>query len=39
MAKKRLKSNRHKKLKAVDPFYTGDRKLLIDKWVLTPYLT
>lgn len=26
-----MKSNRHKKLKAVDPFYTGDRKLFIDK--------
>jgi len=25
------KSNRHKKIKAIDPFYTGDRKLLLDK--------
>lgn len=33
MAIKRLKSNRHKKLKAVDPFYSGDRKLLLDKLV------
>jgi hypothetical protein len=31
MGRKLLKSNRHKKLKAVDPFYTGDRKLLLDK--------
>ena len=31
MVKKALKSNRHKKLKAVDPFYTGERKLLLDK--------
>ncbi|RNA06872.1 coiled-coil domain-containing protein, partial [Brachionus plicatilis] len=31
MAKKRLKSNRHKKLKAVDPFYSGERKILLDK--------
>lgn len=28
-----MKSNRHKKLKAVDPFYTGDRKLFIDKYL------
>jgi hypothetical protein len=31
MGRKIMKSNRHKKLKAVDPFYTGDRKLFIDK--------
>jgi len=33
MTKKNLKSNRHKKLKAVDPFYIGERKLLIDKYL------
>jgi hypothetical protein len=32
MVKKILKSNRHKKLKAIDPFYTGERKLLLDKY-------
>lgn len=31
MGRKLQKTNRHKKLKAVDPFYTGDRKILIDK--------
>jgi hypothetical protein len=31
MVKKGLKSNKQKKLKAVDPFYTGERKVLIDK--------
>lgn len=35
MGKKFMKTNRHKKLKAVDPFYTGDRKLLIDKYYKT----
>lgn len=34
MGRKFSKSNRHKKLKAVDPFYTGDRKLLIDKGLI-----
>jgi hypothetical protein len=31
MGRKLFKSTRHKKLKAVDPFYVGDRKLLLDK--------
>lgn len=31
MGKRIHKSKRHKKVKAVDPFYTGERKLLLDK--------
>lgn len=29
---------RHKKLKAIDPFYSGPRKLLVDKFVFSSSL-
>ena len=32
--RKRRSGRRHKKLKAIDPFYSGPRKLLIDKFVV-----
>jgi len=33
LVRKRRGGRRHKKLKAIDPFYSGPRKLLIDKFV------
>lgn len=33
MGRKLQKTNRHKKIKSVDPFYNGERKLLLDKYV------
>lgn len=33
LVRKRRGGRRHKKLKAIDPFYSGPRKLLLDKWV------
>lgn len=34
LVRKRRGGRRHKKLKAIDPFYSGARKLLLDKLVL-----
>jgi hypothetical protein len=33
LVRKRRGGRRHKKLKAIDPFYSGPRKLLVDKFV------
>lgn len=33
LVRKRRGGRRHKKLKAIDPFYSGARKLLVDKSV------
>lgn len=33
LVRKRRGGGRHKKLKAIDPFYSGPRKLLVDKLV------
>jgi hypothetical protein len=35
LVRKRRGGRRHKKLKAIDPFYSGPRKLLVDKFVLS----
>jgi len=35
LVRKRRGGRRHKKLKAIDPFYSGPRKLLVDKFVFT----
>ena len=32
LVRKRRGGRRHKKLKAIDPFYSGPRKLLVDKY-------
>jgi hypothetical protein len=34
LVRKRRGGRRHKKLKAIDPFYSGPRKLLVDKYIL-----
>lgn len=34
LVRKRRGGRRHKKLKAIDPFYSGPRKLLVDKYVV-----
>ena len=36
MGQVRRGGRRHKKLKAIDPFYSGPRKLLVDKSVSSP---
>lgn len=33
LVRKRRGGRRHKKLKAIDPFYSGPRKLLVDRFV------
>jgi hypothetical protein len=37
LVRKRRGGRRHKKLKAIDPFYSGPRKLLVDKFVFPSF--